>query len=411
MSRDDGAGGELADHIGIGVLTRLLNRDLVDEVVASTGATEARIRRLPARVVVYFVLALTLFYGDDYREVMRKLTNGLLYGRSWRREWSVPSKSALCQARQRLGEAPLRELFERVAVPMASRATTGAWMGRWRLMAIDGTLLEVPDTEANEQAFGRPRKGSIPGAFPQLRLVGLAECGTHAVVAAGIGSWTTGERALGETLLDALEPDMLLIADRGFYSKPLWERAQATGADLLWRMNSQVDLPVLEVYPDGSYRSELTTQWQRDKRKRALRHGQTPAEEGIPVRIVEYEIDNRGGQKELVCLATTIFDTELASALDLARAYRHRWEIEHLYQELKTHQRGGAGTVLRSRGPDLVKQEIWALLLTHYAIRDLMREAADDIDIDPDEMSFIDSLRLVRRHVTNQAGFSPSPPG
>jgi hypothetical protein len=408
-------GGRLTDHIGIGVLTRLVHRDLVDEVLASTGKTEARVRRLPARVVVYFVLALTLFFGEDYQEVMRKLVNGLLYGRSWRRDWTMPTKSALCQARTRLGEAPLRELFDRVAVPMATRATMGAVMGRWRLMAIDGTLLDVPDTPDNHAAFGRPGGGpdsrAKTAAFPQLRIVGIGECGTHAIVAAQWGGWRDSERALAEHVLSALEPGMLLIADRGFYSRALWQRAAATGAELLWRMSASVDLPVLQVYPDGSYRSELTTATQRQKRRAARDRGGPPAEHGIPVRVVEYEIDNRGGQKELIVLVTTIFDLDLAPALDLAKAYHQRWEFENLLDEMKTHQRGGPGTILRSRSPELVRQEARALLITHYAIRDLMRQAADDIDLDPDELSFISSLRLVRRHVANQAAFSPSPTG
>lgn len=408
----DPVGGRLTDHIGIGVLTRLVNRDLVDEVLASTGKTEARVRRLPARVVVYFVLALTLFFGDDYQEVMRKLVNGLLYGRFWRRDWTMPTKSALCQARTRLGEAPVRELFDRVAVPMATRATASAVLGRWRLMAIDGGVLDVPDTPDNDAAFGRPgaRRPDTrakTAAFPQLRIVGLAECGTHAIVAAQLGGWRDSERALAEHLLSALEPGMLLIADRGWYGRALWQRAAATGADLLWRMSASVDLPVLEVYPDGSYRSELTTARQRQQRRAARDRGDPPAEHGIPVRVVEYQIDNRGGQKELIVLITTIFDLDLAPAVDLARAYHQRWELENLLDEMKTHQRGGPGTILRSRSPELVRQEVWALLITHYAIRDLMRQAADDIDLDPDELSFISSLRLVRRHVTNQAAFFP----
>jgi hypothetical protein len=308
-----------------------------------------------------------------------------------------------------LGEQPLRELFDRIAVPMATRSTVGAWMGRWRLVAIDGTVLDVPDTADNDSAFGRPVTSAKPGAFPQMRVVGIGECGTHAIIAADLGGWNTNERVLAENVFDALEPGMLLMADRGFYSLKLWEHATTTGADLLWRMPSTVDLPVLDVYSDGSYRSELTTSTQRKHRTTAARQGRPPRHEGIPVRIVEYEIDNRGGHKELIVLATTIFDVDSASSLDLAKAYRQRWEFEILLDEIKTHQRGGPGTVLRSRSPELARQEAWALLITHYAIRDLMRQATDDIDIDPDEMSFIASLRLVRRHVTNQAGFSPSP--
>jgi hypothetical protein len=397
----------MTDRIGIGVLTRLVHRDLVDEVLAETGKVEQRSRLLPARVVVYYALALCLFFGESYEEVMRLLVEGLQFARSWRKEWKIPTTGAISQARQRLGPEPLRALFERIAVPCAEQGTQGAWLRSRRLMAIDGFMLDIADTKENDAAFGRLGGDKNPAPFPQARIVGLGECGTHAIVDAQVGTARASERELAEGLISSFEPGMLIIADRGFYSYQLWKAAAGSGADLLWRMQDGPDLPVVRALPDGSYESFLI-----DPKIRARRNGQRyrgkPVDEpsGIPVRVVEYEVTNREGSDEIFCLITTIPDPAEASAAELAGAYAERWEFESGLDELKTHQRGRAG-VLRSKSPDMVSQEIWALLLTHYAIRHLMREAADQADIDPDRLSFMRSLRVIRRQVTSQAGFSP----
>jgi hypothetical protein len=274
-------------------------------------------------------------------------------------------------------------------------------------MAIDGFMLDIADTKENDAAFGRLGGDKNPAPFPQARIVGLGECGTHAIVDAQVGTARASERELAEGLISSFEPGMLIIADRGFYSYQLWKAAAGSGADLLWRMQDGPDLPVVRALPDGSYESFLI-----DPKIRARRNGQRyrgkPVDEpsGIPVRVVEYEVTNREGSDEIFCLITTIPDPAEASAAELAGAYAERWEFESGLDELKTHQRGRAG-VLRSKSPDMVSQEIWALLLTHYAIRHLMREAADQADIDPDRLSFMRSLRVIRRQVTSQAGFSP----
>ena len=214
------SGGRLTDRISVGVLTRLIDRDLVDEVLAETGRSGQRSRLLPARVVVYYVIALCLFFGDAYEEVMRLLVDGLGFlghgGTTGRSRYG-----GITQARQRLGAEPLRVLFERVAVPCAQRGTKGAWLGSRRLMAIDGFILDVPDTSQNAAAFGRSG-GAKPAPFPQARLAGLGECGTHAIVAARLGPWRVSERALAEKLSSDFQPGMLVIADRGFYGYRLW---------------------------------------------------------------------------------------------------------------------------------------------------------------------------------------------
>lgn len=399
------------DGISIGVLTRLFDRDLVDEVLVETGRREKRSRLLPARVVVYYVLALCLFFGDGYEEVMRKLVNGLRFLGTWRDGWQVPSTSAISQARQRLGEEPLRVLFERVAAPMAQPGTRGAWFHGWRVMAVDGVILDVPDAADNVEAFGKKphRDGESP--FPQVRIVGLGECGTHAIVAAAIDSWRVYERELLERILDGVEPDMVVLADRGFFSYELWCQARQTEAELVWRISDNVEVPVLEWLPDGSYRSELLPKQIKVDLKRGKQRN-VRDEMRLPIRVVEYMVTNRGGKPETIRLITSIMDHELAPAAELAALYRQRWEFELTLDEVETHQMPHH-RLLRSKTPELVRQEIWALLLTHYAVRDLMLEAADDMDaddgLDVDELSFVRSLNAVRRQVTNQAGFSPSP--
>ena len=235
------AGGRLTDRIGIGVLTRVVPRDLVNEVLAETRRREKRSRLLPAHVVVYFVMAMAIF-RDGYEEVMRRLTGGLVFMRAWSQDWSVPTTGAISQARERLGEAPVKLLFEKVAAPLAVPGAPGAWLGHRRLMAIDGVKLDAPDTAANLAWLGRPG-GLTRRPFPQVQVLGLGECGTHAVVAAQIGTLGVGERELAAGLLEAMGPDMLVIADRGFFSFEFWRDCLLTGADLLFRVPAGPQAP------------------------------------------------------------------------------------------------------------------------------------------------------------------------
>jgi hypothetical protein len=304
-------------------------------------------------------------------------------------------------------------LFERIAAPVAGRGAKGAWLGSRRLMAIDGFMLDVPDTPDNVTEFGRLDEGPKASAFPQVRVVTLEECGSHAGVSASFGACKTDERALLTDLIGAFEPDMLVIADRNFYSFGVWTQALATGADLLWRVTATVALPVIESLPDGSYRSIVInpkiTGTRRQKLIDQVRSGhQVPADAAIPVRVIEYDIPDRegNGTGELICLITSILDPGDATAIELATAYHERWESETSYREKKTYLRR-SGRVLRSKSPEMVRQEIWALLLTHYAIRKIMCHAADEAGLDPDRLSFMRSLRVLRHQVTDQADFSP----
>lgn len=403
----------LTDGISLGVLAEIIPRDLIEEVLTETGKREQRSRLLPAHVMVRFCLAMCLFFDEDYEEVMRKLVGSLKDMGSWRGEWDVPSTSAITQARQRLTADPLRVLFDRIAVPVAGTGTQGAWLGSRRLMAIDGFMLDVPETPENITEFGRLDDGPKASAFPQIRVVALEECGSHAAVAASFGPCKSDERALMKDLLGALEPDMLVINDRNFYSFQLWTQALRTGADLLWRVSATVTLPVIKPLPDGSYRSMVINPKITGARRavlidRARRGHRIPEDEAIPVRVIEYDIPDRegNGTGELICLITSILDPSDVTAIELARAYHERWESETSFREKKTCLRG-SGRVLRSKSPDMVRQETWALLLTHYAIRKLMCKAADEAGHDPDRLSFMRSLRVIRRQVTDQADFSP----
>jgi hypothetical protein len=403
----------LTDRISLGVLAEVFPRDVIEDVLTETGRREQRSRLLPAHVMVRFCHAMCLFFDDDYEEVMRKLVGSLKSMRSWRDNWRVPSTSAITQARQRLGSEPLRVLFDRTAVPVAGRGTKGAWLGSRRLMAIDGFMLDVPDTAENAAEFGRQSNGTKASAFPQVLTVALGECGSHAIVGASLGRCTSDERALAEQILPCLEPDMLVTADRNFYSFALWKAFHETGADLLWRVSSTIEIPVLQWLPDGSYLSLICDPKIRGRRRgeliRLARNG-TRIDPGHAhlVRVVEYDIPNRegNGTQDVICVMTSILDPAEATAEELAAAYYERWEIEGLIDEAKTHQRGPA-RILRSKSPDMIRQEIWALLLTHYGIRRLMCHAADEIGEDPDRLSFMRSLRVIRRHVTGQADFSP----
>jgi hypothetical protein len=404
----------LTDSISLGVLADVLPRDLIEEVLDETGKREQRTRLLPMHVVVRFCSAMCLFFDDDYEEVIRKLVGSLEDMRSWSDSWHVPTASAISQARRTLGPEPMRELFERVAAPLADLGTKGAWLRSRRLMAVDGFTLDVADTASNVEEFGYSSQTvSQRSAYPQVRVVGLGECGSHAVIDAAFAGCRTAEQTLFPRLFRSLESDMLLLADRNFYGYDLWCSARETGAALLWRVSTALTLQPLVELPDGSYLSVVFQKKVHASHRAAIAEAVKAGKFVHPVqasvvRVVEYTIPDRigNGRRDTIRLITSILDPVDTPAVELAAAYHERWEYEGLIDEIKTHQRG-AGRVLRSRSAELVEQEIWSLLLAHYAVRALMCRAADEADIDPDRLSFIRSLRVIRRHITGQADFSP----
>jgi len=381
----------------VGVLTRSFPPELVDEVIAEVGRTEQRHRSLPARVMAYFATGMGLHSEGSYEDVLSLLTDGLSWSSGWSESWRLPSKSAIFQARARLGAEPVERLFRRVAAPIAMADTPGSWLAGRRLVAIDGTTLDVADSDANAAWFGRPgvNKGER-SAFPQARLVAVAECGTHAIFDVEVDAYTTSEIDLAKRLVERLEPAMLVIADRGFCGFPLWRKAAATGADLLWRAKTNMKPRHIETLADGSWLAEF-------------RPGGNAGRSTTPelVRVIEFSIDDGRGISDPYRLFTTILDPTEASAIELAAAYVERWEIEIAFDELKTHQRGPR-TVLRSKSPELVMQEVWGHLCCHYAIRTLMLEAADHAAVDPDRVSFVAALRIARRSIPAARDFPPS---
>jgi hypothetical protein len=379
------AGLRLSDHISLGVIAKTFPLDQVRHILTATGKASERERDLPADVMVYYTIALALYMGSSTREVLRCLLEGLRW--LWGAEAvKVAGKSGISQARTRLGAEPLHRLYDQVVHPVATRATRGAWYRQWRLVSLDGSCLDIADTEENRGTFGRPEASRGESAFPQVRFVALVENGTHVLFGARLGRYEEGETMLARQVLLALRPGMLCLADRQFFGHALWQAAAATGAALLWRVKHNVRLPRETVLADGSH---LTTIYPSEKDRRHQAHG-------IRVRVVEYRLEGVVGAEPLYRLVTTVLDPAAAPAAELAALYHERWEIEGALDELTTHLRG-ARVVLRSKTPELVRQEFWGLLLAHFAVRGLMHEAALRADVDPDRLSFQHAVRVVRR--------------
>jgi hypothetical protein len=397
-------GMRLADHISLGVLTAQFPLELVEQVLFVTERLSERERDLPAHLMVYYAIALALYADVSTREVLRCVVEGA----RWLgdpRATRMPTKSGISQARTRLGAAPLEALYREVATPVAQEGTPGAWYRGWRVLSLDGTTLDVSDTVTNASAFGRPgssRGANATGAFPQIRLMGLLENGTHAICGAELGSYRTSEVTLAHAVVARLTGEMLCLADRGLLSFDLWRRAAATGAALLWRAGATLTLPIVERYADGSYLSELRWNY----------FSKSPDRTPIPVRVIEYTLPGVPGAEASYRLVTSILEPARAPAAELATLYHERWEMETAFDEVKTHLRGGQ-RVLRSKTPELVRQEAWGFLLAHFAVRALMHEAALGAlprARDPDTLSFTHALRVTRRTLPHVAAIPPSGP-
>jgi hypothetical protein len=403
----------LTDHISIGVLASSVPRDAVDEAVAATGRQARRSGgKLPPHVVVYFAMAMALFADEDYEEVAVRLSETLAGWGCWDEQWAPPTSGGITQARARLGFEPLQALFEAVALPVADALTRGAWLGPWRLMAVDGFEWDAPDSPANVAEFGYGGSAEHATPFPKVRVVTISECASHAVVAAAMAGTAVGEQILARRLWPRLQPDWLLLADRNFFNWADWHAAAAGGTQLVWRAKAVHRLPVFEVLPDGSYRSVLVNPAIHNERTRArlierARAGEAldPAR-AVAVRVVEYTVPDREGTGETIRLVTSICDPAAAPAGWLAAAYHQRWEHETGNDQLKTHLRG-PGRVLRSKSPDMVRQEIYGYLLAHYAVSALICRAATEADVDPDRVKFLRTVRIVRRRIADPVAFSP----
>ncbi len=379
-------GSRITDYISLGVVAKTFPLATVKSVLATTDRESVRQRDLPAHVVVYYVIALVFYMQCSYREVLRCLLEGIQWLMHPGVRIKVAGKSGISQARTRLGVEPLRRLHNEVVRPIAVEATQGAWYRGWHVVSLDGSTLDIADERANEDAFGRPGAKRGKSAYPQIRFVSLVESGTHVLFGSQMGGYSTGEITLAKGVLSWLHHGMLCLADRQFFGFELWNQARATGAQLLWRIRKNLRLPCERRLADGSYLSRIYPT-ERDRRHKT---------NGVVVRVIEYRLEGVAGAEPIYRLITTILDPELAPAHELAALYHERWEIETALDELKTHLRG-ARIVLRSKTPDLVRQEFYGLMMAHFAVRGLMHEAALRADEDPDRLSFIHAVRVIRR--------------
>ena len=384
-------GGMISHNLSIALLCKTFDFQKISSILQVTDKKSKRTRDLPAEVVVYYVIAMCLFMHVNLKEVLRCLLEGLrlVLGRNMLK---VTGKSGISMARSRLGSAPLKALHDECVKPIATPQAPGAFYKNWRLTSLDGSTLDIPDETENRNTFGKHRaKNDTSSPYPQLRFVSLVENGSHVLFGSHFSSVDVGEGTLARQVVKSLEKGMLNMADRLFYGYDLWQLAANTGADLLWRMRQTTKLDVEKKLEDGSYLSCIY-------KRRGSKKG------AVVVRVIEYGLEE---SSEVYRLITTILDPKKAPAAELAALYSERWEIETVFDELKTHLRG-SNICLRSKTPELVKQEFYGLMLAHFAVRGLMYEAAKQANIDPDRLSYTHTVRIIRRRITSFQPFSPS---
>lgn len=392
-------GHRFSDTISFAMISKFIPCDKINEVLDRTNKSSKRKRLLPAHIMIYYIIALGFYVESSSRDVLRYLMGSLrdlLPEGSW-----IPTacKSAISQARTRIGKEPVIMLYDETAHPLADKNTEGAYYKNRLLIAIDGSSIEVADTEENVNYFTKPKYGTSggvkgEGAFPLMRFVSLVEVGTHVAFETVYSKFSTSELELGKKILEKVKSGMLLLADRLYFNYETWKMASEKGADLLWRVKKNAKLDVIKNLSDSSYLSKVYPS-ARDKKR---------DQNGIVARVIEYRID---GKKELYRLVTTILDHNEAPAVELAALYSERWTVEMVYDELKNHTREKK-VFLKSKTPDLAIQEFYGLLLAHYAIRGVMHEAALQAKLPPDRLSFVHSVRVIRRKLRSLSGFSPS---
>jgi len=365
-------------------LSKIISPEVIEQALLDTGRCQQKACRLSHRVMAWVVLAMGVLTHLPIRQVFK-------HAQRMRLGQKTPSRSNLCEARQRLGVEPLRRLFDLVVRPLATPHTPGAFYKGLRPMGMDGTVMDAPDTPANAERFGRSSGGRGDGAFPQVRKVSLVELGTHVEVAMAVGGWQDSEQKLVVHLFDKIPADALLIEDRGFFSYDHWKTLAARGVKLLVRLKSNLILRSLKRLPDGSYLAKIyPSSYHRDKER-----------DGILVRVIEYALADpqRTAHGEKHRLLTNLFDHETFPALEVACLYHERWEEELVFDEQKTHQdprRPGKAAHFRSQTPAGVEQELYALSLGHFVVRALMLEAATEANLDVDRLSFTGCLRILQ---------------
>lgn len=399
--------GWLPDRVTVGALTKVFPPELVDRAIAVADARQERTRLLPARLMVYFVLALWLFRGRNcgYGQVLSKLVDACYHrGRAqdlldtgtvdpagWvdagdGRRWRPPNISNLSRGRRKLGPDVIRFLFEEVAGPVGAPEAVGVWVCGLRVVSIDGSSSDLPDSKDNRRVFGGPGNDKRDGAFPQVRWMAAAESGTGALIEATFGPYSVGEQTMALDLLPAFTAEMLVLADRQFLSYTLVRDTLATGAHILWRASASFALRPVKVLSEGTYLAQLHPAHKSDGPP-------------ITVRVIEYTVhttvlDDEGREStrsELFALVTDLLDVQEYPALDLARAYPMRWDCETVIGRHKTDL--GAGMpVLRSEHPESVAQEMWALFAVYQALAQLIGAGVDATGIAPERISFPHAL-------------------
>lgn len=398
----------LTSKISLSYLCKDYSKKVIDKAILTTKTKEQRVRILPSNIVFYYTLALVMYPGVAAKEVMRILLENIGFrtnklNLSNDDESFVVAKSAITKARKRLGYESLKNVYDKHIKPLATKGNKGSFYKDLRLVAIDGTIINLPDSKENNIHFKRQMSGD-KSPFPQARMISIAECGTHVIFKSDIASIKVGEITMAKEMLKNLSKDMLCTADRNYACYELWNIADSTGASLLWRIRSNAKLPVEKILSDGSYISTISSSYDKKKNKNKKK-----------VRVIELlskSIDPQTGneKEEIYRFITNIMDQAILPAKDASDIYRSRWEIETSFKELKISL-PNYKSLIRAKVPDLVYQEIYAILLVHYSVRKLMHEAAISMEIDPDDLSFTHSLSVVKRKSQSLAIFSPKEEG
>jgi Transposase DDE domain/Insertion element 4 transposase N-terminal len=392
-------GHRFSDTISFAVISRFIPCDKIQRILNHSNKSTKRNRLLPAHIMIYYIIALGFYFESSSRDVLRFLLGSLRDLLPDGSAISTACKSAISQARTRIGKEPVIALYDEIVQPLATEKTEGAFYKKKLLVVIDGSKIDVADTEENTNYFGKQKYGGFggvkgEGAFPLMRFLSLMEVGTHVIFETVYSKFSTGELTLGKMILEKIKPNMLVLADRLFFTYETWKIGIERGADLLWRIKKNTKLKIIENLPDGSSLAKIYPS-ERDRKNDS---------NGIKVRLIEYQIK---GKNEIYRLITTMLDHNEAPAEELAALYSERWTIETVYDELKNHTREKR-VLLKSKTPELVIQEFYGLLLAHYAIRGVMHEAALQEELPPDRLSFVHSVRVVRRKLKAFSGFSPS---
>ena len=396
-----GTGARLSDYLGASLLARVYPADLIGRILDEQCCNSKRIRTLPAVSGTYFCMALSLYPESAYEQVFAVVSQGLSWMQGQDAEVSI-AKSSISEMRAKIGYVPLQRLIGQACVPLADeKRHPDAFYCGLRLVAIDGSNLEVADEADNIKAFGYPGSRTGHAVYPQAQCAVLVECASHAIIAANLGAYRTSEWAICAPLLTRLNASMLCLADRGFNGYAMWAAAQATGSQLLWRCANNRILPVVKALADGSYLSTLYPAGTLSKKQRQA------STAGIVVRVIDYALPNAAAAAPRYRLLTTMLDETQAPARELATLYHQRWEVEAVFDELKVHllQRR---RVLRSKTADLVHQEFYGWVLAHYAARWLMHQAATEHRVRDRDLSFAANVQLMRIAQPQSGAFPPS---